>query len=93
MGPIGMKTSETEKLQRYAERMKAFLKNRQALSPNELEKYQNHWVAWSEDGTRIVAASKESNEAVYNLVVSAGLDPSECVFGFVPDPEVSHLGL
>ncbi len=93
MGLFAMKRSETEKLQHYAGRMKSFLKNRQTLSPQELEKYQNQWVAWSMDGTRIVAASKESDEAVYNMVVAAGLNLSECVFGFVPDPEVSHLGL
>jgi len=59
--------------------------NRLAYPPEKLlAEYGGQWVAWSPDGTHIVAASAESGEAVHDLVVAAGIDPSKVVFSYVP---------
>jgi hypothetical protein len=65
---------------KHMERMGIFFKNRQAVPLEELEKYAGQWVAWSPDGTRIVAGAEEFDELV-KAVVAAGYDPQECVFG------------
>ena len=65
--------------------MKVFLKNRESFPLEELEKYSGQWVAWSPDGTRIVTASAESQEAVYQMLEQAGLDLSEHVMSYVDD--------
>jgi hypothetical protein len=70
---------------KYMERMRIFIENRQAYPPEELlQKYGGQWVAWSCDGTHIVAASSEGGGAVHDLVVAAGIDPSQVVFSYVP---------
>jgi hypothetical protein len=67
--------------------MKVFIKNRSEVPPESLVKYGGQWVAWSPDGTHIVAASSQSDAAVYRLLEEAGLDFSEHVIGYVPGPE------
>jgi Family of unknown function (DUF5678) len=76
--------SENDDLRAYMEQMRVFIPNRQAFPLEELEKYAGQWVAWSPDGTHIVAASSESPEAVEDAVVAAGHDPEKCVFSYVP---------
>jgi hypothetical protein len=44
--------------------MQTFIKNRQAFPLEELTKYARQWVAWAPDGTRTLASSSESEEAV-----------------------------
>jgi hypothetical protein len=74
--------------------MKVFIKNRSEIPPESLVKYGGQWVAWSQDGTHVIAASAESEEAVYRLLEQAGLDVSEHVIGYVPDPnEGAFFGL
>jgi hypothetical protein len=79
--------SSEEDLRTYAAKMGIFLKNRQAFPVEELMKYAGQWVAWSPDGTHIVAGSSESEEAVWGVVVAAGYDPHECVFSFMGEPD------
>jgi hypothetical protein len=67
------------------EKMRIFIQNRQAFAPEELAKYEGQWVAWSPDGTHIVAGSNESEEAVWSAVIAAGYDPQEVVFSYVPE--------
>jgi hypothetical protein len=71
--------------------MRVFIENRSKFPLDELEKYAGRWVAWSGDGTIIVASSSESDEAVYDQVVAAGLNPSEHVFGYVPGPDETFI--
>ncbi len=66
--------------------MKVFIKNRSEIPPESLVQYGGQWVAWSQDGTHVMAASAESDEAVYRLLEQAGLDGSEHVVGYVPGP-------
>jgi hypothetical protein len=75
---------DADEARRYAERMRAFLQNQEAFPPDELEKYAGQWIAWSDDGTRILAGSSESSEAVGRLVRALGHDPSACVFDYLP---------
>ena len=67
--------------------MKVFIKNRSEIPPESLVKYGGQWVAWSQDGTHVVAASAESDEAVYRLLQQAGLEGSEHVVGYIPGPD------
>jgi hypothetical protein len=63
-----------------------FLQNQRKFPWEELQKYADLHVAWSWDGTRIVASGK-TNEEVYENVKQAGLDPARVVFSFVEVPE------
>ncbi len=47
--------------------MQEYLKNRLTFSIEELGKHRGEWVAWSPDGTRLVAASRDP-EALDDLV-------------------------
>ena len=60
-----------------------FIKNRSEIPPEALEEYMGQWIAWSRDGTHIVAASAKSDEEVLRLLEEAGLDPSEHVMGYI----------
>ena len=50
--------------------MQEYLKNRLAFPLEELAKHRGEWVAWSPDGTRLVAASRDP-EALADLVRAA----------------------
>ncbi len=71
--------------------MCAFLQNRVRVAPGELEKYAGKYVAWSPDGTQILAADDDPLKVVAALK-SAGYDPAECVLSSVPAPEEIVLG-
>ncbi|HKI34221.1 MAG TPA: hypothetical protein VKA46_20380 [Gemmataceae bacterium] len=73
------------------EKMRVFIPNRQAFPLEELEKYEGQMIAWSPDGTHIVASSSESFDAVCEAVVAAGYDPQECVFSYVPGIDENYL--
>jgi hypothetical protein len=79
--------SSEEELREYARKMGIFIKNRQAFPVEGLMKYAGQWVAWSPDGTKIVAGSSESEEAVWDAVIAAGYDPHECVFSYMGGPD------
>jgi hypothetical protein len=64
--------------------MRIYLQNRIQFPPNELVKYAGAWVAWSPDGTRIVAHSSIP-EALDDLVRVAGEDPQQCPIEGIPD--------
>jgi hypothetical protein len=63
--------------------MQAYLKNRAARQPEELEKYRGEWIAWSPDGSRVVASSRDL-DALDGLVRIAGEDPAECPIQGIP---------
>jgi hypothetical protein len=53
----------------------------------ELQKYAGQWVAWSADGTRIVASHSDML-ALCDIVDRAGLGPHEVVYGQIHADEV-----
>jgi hypothetical protein len=67
----------------YAARMRLFLKNRQEFPDQELAKYAGQWVAWSLDGTQIVAGSHQSEEALCRDLEAAGRNPLDYLLSYV----------
>ena len=71
--------------------MQIWLKNRQKFPPQELLKYAGKYVAWSPDGSRIIA-SDEDEERLDQAMKAAGHDPGEVLVSFVPSPDEVVLG-
>jgi hypothetical protein len=71
--------------------MQKFLTNRQKFPPGELAKFAGKYIAWSPDGTRILA-SDDDLEKVAAAVEDLGYDSSEIVLGSVPFPDEVVLG-
>lgn len=57
--------------------------NRNTFPQEELARYHGLHVAWNLEGTQIVASGKDDLE-VFQAVQSAGLDPAQVVFSYVP---------
>ena len=72
--------------------MQQYLKNRLAFSLEELAKHRGEWVAWSPDGTRLVAAALEL-KALDDLVRAAGENPEDCPIEGIPDCDCVWGGL
>ena len=72
--------------------MQAYLKNRVAFPLEELAKHRGEWVAWSPDGSRLVAFSRDP-EALDDLVRAAGEDPEDCPIEGIPDTDCVVGGL
>jgi hypothetical protein len=68
-----------------------FSKNQSRFPVEELWKYAGQHVAWSWDGTRILA-SAPSDEELYQKLVEEGLDPQRVAFGYVDPPDIAFLG-
>ena len=71
--------------------MQQFLKNRLAFPPEELARFAGKYVAWSPDGTQILA-SDEDELRLDATLKQAGHDASEILIAFVPDPDEVILG-
>jgi hypothetical protein len=71
--------------------MQQFLVNRSQFPPEELAQYAGKHVAWSPDGTRILA-SDDDPLRLDAVVQALGYDPAETVFSFVPFPDEVILG-
>jgi hypothetical protein len=56
-----------------------FRENRSRISLDELRKYNGQWVAFSEDGLRIVASGEELEEAA-KRVEAAGAELKDVLF-------------
>jgi hypothetical protein len=69
-----------------------YLKNRRTYPLEELEKYAGQWVAWSLDGSHIVAGSNQSEEALIALLRDMGKDPLQFVFDYIPGLDETLLG-
>jgi hypothetical protein len=70
--------------------MQAYIKNRLAFPLDELAKHRGEWVAWSPDGSRLVASSPDP-DALDDLIRAAGEDPENCPIEGIPDTD-SVLG-
>jgi hypothetical protein len=72
--------------------MQEYLKNRVAFPLAELAKHRGEWVAWSPDGTRLVAVSRNPG-ALDDLIRGAGENPEECPIEGIPDTDCVLGGL
>ena len=66
--------------------MQEYLKNRLAFPREQLVQHRGEWIAWSPDGTRLVATSRDS-DALDDLVRAAGEDPENCPVEGIPDAD------
>ena len=71
--------------------MREFLKNRSQFAAADLGKYAGLYIAWSPDGTKIIASNGDAMKLVA-AVKSAGFNPQECVISSVPEGEEVVLG-
>jgi hypothetical protein len=67
-----------------------FEENQRRFPFEELMKYVGQAVAWSWDGSQILASGKDHVE-VHEKLVAMGIDTSRVVFSGVDDPDVSQL--
>jgi hypothetical protein len=67
-----------------------FNQNRTKYPPEDVLPYSNQYVAWQADGTRILT-SAPTWEEVEEKLRAMGIDPSQVVFEWIPDPDVSYL--
>ena len=67
------------------------MSNRNQFPPEELEKYAGRYVAWSPDGTQIVAAADRLS-ALAPAIEASEFDPAECVLSYVPHADEVILG-
>ena len=63
-----------------------YLKNRASFPVEELAKHRGEWIAWSQDGLRIVASSRDPDE-IDRLIVAAGEDPEQCIVEAIPESD------
>jgi len=70
--------------------MQEYIKNRINFPLGELANHGGDWIAWTPDGTRIVASSRNP-DALDDLIRAAGLDPEECPIEGIPESD-SVLG-
>ena len=71
--------------------MQVHLSNRRRIPPEELEKYAGRYVAWSPDGTRIIASADRLSELA-PVVEASEFDPEECVLSYVSGADEVILG-
>jgi hypothetical protein len=61
----------------------AYVTNRSRYTPDELAPYGDQWVAWSSDGSRIVA-HHEDLLRVAEQVKAAGYDSEDVLMEYIP---------
>ncbi len=59
--------------------------NRAAVPVEQLIPFEGKYVAWTADSTRILTSGADLIEVERNLV-AAGIDPSQVIFEFIPEP-------
>ena len=68
-----------------------YVKNRAKFFPEDLLPYADHWVAWSADGSTIVAHHGDLAE-VARKIDAMGLAREDVIFDFIPpEGEVTTL--
>ncbi len=60
------------------------------MPPEDLLPYAGQHVAWSWDGSRVVAGAPDEAE-LRRKAADAGHDPQRVVYAFVDDPATSNL--
>jgi hypothetical protein len=71
--------------------IKEFQSNRQRFPAQELAKYAGKFVAWSPEGTRILAGD-EDELRLANAIRDAGYNSAEILISFVPAGDEILLG-
>ncbi len=71
--------------------MQEYLKNRHQFPHEALQKYAGQQVAWSPDGTRIIASADDISRLV-DAIEALGFDAAEVVIEPVPYPDEVVLG-
>lgn len=66
--------------------LRFYAENRRRFPAEHLIPYQGKFVAWSPDGTRILASGNERGE-VWEQLGKAGLDPSQVVNDYIDPPD------
>jgi WD40-like Beta Propeller Repeat len=67
-----------------------FDKNRAAFPPEELLRYRGQYIAWSPDGTRIIASDTDGLK-LDDILRALGYNPAEVIFSSVPDAETLFI--
>jgi hypothetical protein len=67
-----------------------FNANQQKVPLEVWERYAGQYVAWSWDGTQVLAAAAD-REQLDKELLAKGIDPQRVVHGFVDEPTISHL--
>lgn len=67
--------------------LSVFHKNRSAFPLEKLDPYLGDWVAWSFDGSEIIAHSAVSEQDVRDQLRGRGLEPIEYAISYLPGPE------
>jgi hypothetical protein len=67
--------------------MQQLLRNRQAFPPDRLAQYAGKYVAWSPDGTRIIA-DDEDLLSLDTKLRSSGYNPAEILVSSIPADEI-----
>jgi hypothetical protein len=67
--------------------LEQFVKNRNAFPTEELERYSGQHVAWSSDGTRILASDPDPLK-VLAAVKALGYDPAETPIEDIPGEDI-----
>lgn len=62
----------------------AFLSNRNQFPLEELAKYRGKYIAWSPDGTKIIADDTDPLKVIA-AVKHCGYEPADCVMSSVPE--------
>jgi hypothetical protein len=70
--------------------MQQFLKNRIEFPLEELEKYTGRYIAWSADGTSILASDEEPLRLMATLY-GLGIDRGETVISYIPEEDGSLI--
>lgn len=68
-----------------------FTENRLKFPPEELLKYAGKHIAWSWDGTHVVA-SADSHAEIFEKVKALGVNPSRVVYDYVDPPDTFCCG-
>jgi Family of unknown function (DUF5678) len=71
--------------------LSGYEENRAKFSLEKLAQYEGRHVAFSADGTRIVASGKDWPE-LWKHLEEAGIDASQVVGGYVPPADTVLLG-
>ena len=67
-----------------------FNKNRAAFPLEELQQYRGQYIAWSPDGSRIIASDPDGRK-LDETVRALGYDPAKILFSLVPDEEGIYI--
>jgi hypothetical protein len=67
-----------------------YLKNRHQFPHEELARHAGHYVAWSPDGSQILASDDDPGRVI-EAVKALGYDPGETVISYVPPVDETLL--